>query len=63
MKEKYIGKLVFEGYKSFDTLEEAEAFSKKLGDGRCISITECVYPDLKFYIVQYDTPTVRLVKE
>lgn len=59
MEKKYIGKLVFEGYRSFDTLDEAEVFRKELGD-RYLSTTECKYPDITFYIVQYDTPTVRL---
>lgn len=56
IKEINLGTLVFEGYKSFDTLKEAETFKKELGNRyRCIK--KCVYPDITFYIVEYDTPT------
>lgn len=55
MKELYLGILTFEGYKSFDTREEADGFVTELGD-RFIRMTECRYPDLTFYIVEYDTP-------
>ena len=61
MKEKYIGKIVFEGRKSFDTLAEANAFAEELGD-RYIQTIECVYPDMTFYIVEYDTPGGHLEK-
>ena len=65
MNERYIGKVMFEGYKTFDTLAEAEEFKKELGD-RFISLTKCEYPDMgickkiEFYVVEYDTPTVKL---
>lgn len=55
MKEVYLGTLVFEGYKNFDTREEADEFVTELGD-RFIRMTECRYPDLTFYVVEYDTP-------
>ena len=55
MKEVNLGILTFEGYKSFDTREEADKFTTELGD-RFIRIIECKYPDLTFYIVEYDTP-------
>ena len=55
MKELYVGILTFEGYKNFDTREEADEFVTELGD-RFIRMTECRYPDLTFYVVEYDTP-------
>lgn len=55
MKEINIGILTFEGYKSFDTREEADEFVTELGD-RFVRMTECKYPDLTFYIVEYDKP-------
>lgn len=55
MEELYLGVISFEGYKTFDTLEEARVFTNELGD-RWICIRECRYPDMTFYIVEYDTP-------
>ena len=55
MEKKYVGEIVFEGYKSFDTLNEVNAFKKELGD-RYLRTTKCVYPDKTFYVVEYDTP-------
>ena len=55
MEKRYIGKIVFEGRKSFDTLKEANAFMEELGN-RYLQTIECVYPDVTFYIVEYDTP-------
>lgn len=42
----------FKGKRSFDTLEEAKAFAKELGD-RYLRIYRCRYPDLEFYIVEF----------
>jgi hypothetical protein len=62
MKEVYIGKIIFEGRRSFDTIEEADVFIKELGN-RYLRTIECIYPDMKFYIVEYDTPGGYLVKD
>lgn len=61
MKEKYIGKIVFEGRKSFNSLDEARVFKEKLGD-RYLRTIKYVYPDVTFYIVEYDTPGGHLEK-
>ena len=55
MQEVNLGVLTFEGYANFDTRKEADEFVRELGD-RFIRMTECRYPDLTFYIVEYDTP-------
>lgn len=55
MKEVNLGILTFKGYKKFDTREEADEFVTELGN-RFIRMTECKYPDLIFYIVEYDKP-------
>lgn len=46
-------KLTFKGKKSFDTKEEAVEFAKTL-EGRVNYIQECEYPDMTFYIVDYE---------
>ena len=58
----YLGELVFEGYRNFDTREEADSFRKEIGD-RFLRMTECRYPDITFYVVEYDTPKVYFRKE
>ena len=62
MKEVYIGTIVFEGFKSFDTFEEAMAFKEELGD-RYLRTRKCIYPDLTFYVVEYDTPCAKLIED
>lgn len=43
----------FKGKKSFDTREEAIAFSKTLGD-KYKSTYKIEYPDCVFYIVEFE---------
>lgn len=62
MESINLGTLIFEGYKSFDTLEEAKSFKRELGN-RYLRTRKCVYPDMTFYIVEYDTPRAYFTKD
>lgn len=43
----------FKGKKSFDSIKEAKQFKEELGD-RYLRTWKCVYPDMTFYIVEYE---------
>ena len=53
MKDIYIGEIVFKGKRSFDTIAEAKAFRRELGDSYRRT-WKCEYPDMEFYIVEFE---------
>lgn len=50
---KYVCDIVFENQKSFDTLEEAMKFKALIGT-RFKACYKLEYPDMTFYVVEYD---------
>lgn len=51
--ENYVGEITFKGRKSFDTLEEANEYKKKLGN-RFKTCYKLEYSDFTFFVVEYD---------